>query len=162
MTVSFEPYGATVSPDSTMDDMMGQDSPDNEEQNDILFLTHLQRAWNRLDLAEFAPIFQGNTKRRLYLKDMVAVRNGGMVYYSLGGQERQAFSSSFLTLSRRLQQIFIQCATSCLHENRFVSQADLMAILQEGKGKRQQFANTEEQHRNKRQRSSFDGIQCFA
>jgi hypothetical protein len=37
---------------------------------------------------------------------MAAVRRGGMVYYSLGGSERQVFANTYLTMSRCLQQIF--------------------------------------------------------
>jgi hypothetical protein len=163
MTASFEPYGVTVSPDSTMEDWMEDDHSHSSEERDVMrCLTHLQQWWNRLDLAELAPIFHGTAKRKLYLKDMATVRHGGMGYYSLGGPDRQVFANTFLTLSRSLQHIFLQCATSCLQENRFMNQSDLMTILQEGRGKRQQFAIAEEQHRCKRQRTSLDGIPSSA
>lgn len=99
------------------------------------------------------------------------------------GPQRQAFGEAFASLSSRcLQQIFLQCATLCLQENRFMSQTDLMVILHEGKGKRfqRQDANTDvvsigsgnSAHdtveecmdvptRHKRQRTSVDAIQCF-
>ena len=162
MTASFEPYGVTVSPDSTMEDWMDDENAVDEDHDVIRCLTHLQQWWNRLDLAELEPIFQGTAKRKLYLNDMTAVRHGGMVYYSLGGSERQLFANTYLTMSRCLQQIFLQCATSCLHENRFMNQSDLMMILHEGRGKRQQLAIEEAQQRCKRQRTSLDGIQSSA
>jgi hypothetical protein len=195
MTASFETFaGATVSPDSTFEEnntMMEHHSPQPPptEDTDRLALTHLQQAWNRLDLCEYAPLFRGNARRKIYVKDMVAVRRGGDAYYSLGAiQQRQAFCHTFLTLrSRRVQELFLQCATTCLQANRFMTHADLVVIVQEGNGKRhvqqqhQQYHHQQEhqqygtaamgqddvmQRASKRQRTTTTcfnaGIQCFS
>mmetsp|Transcript_3404 Transcript_3404/g.5610 ORF Transcript_3404/g.5610 Transcript_3404/m.5610 type:complete len:175 (-) Transcript_3404:156-680(-) len=174
MTASFvQPFGATtVSPDSAFDRMDHTGPSSAELPEDHLPLTHLQHAWNRLDLCEYAPMFRGNAKRKMYVQDMMAVRHGQSAYYSLGVvEQRQAFTGTFLSLrSRRLQELFLQCASTCLQENRFMMQADLVLIVQEGNGKRHQQEQVMDeevvvmQRASKRQRTScsFGGIQCFS
>ncbi|KAI2513843.1 hypothetical protein MHU86_626 [Fragilaria crotonensis] len=187
MTASLDPFGSMVaSPDSktAMEVDVTSTSRDQSLQ-DRQILAYLQQSWNRLDLSEWEPVFQGTAMRKLYLHDVASVRHGRRVYYSLGaGPQRQAFGEAFDSLSsRRLQQLFLQCATLCLQENRFMSQADFMLILHEGRGKRfqGQDANTNVvstgtyttspqgtidnsmklQNRHKRQRTSVDSMQCF-
>lgn len=175
MTASFEPFGgaAAVSPDATFDELMDRYPARSDE--DLPLLTHLQHSWNRLDLCEYAPMFRGSAKRKMLLKDLAAVRKGGTAYYSLGATpERLSFAGTFLRLrSRRLQELFMECATVCLHQNRFMTQADLVSIVQEGNGKRHQQQQHYEhdivmERANKRQRtacfggSSSNGIQCFS
>jgi hypothetical protein len=159
MTASFQTFsGATVSPDSTFEETMEHNSPQAlTEDTDLHALTHLQHAWNRLDLCEYAPVFRGNAQRKIYVKDMVAVRRGDDAYYSLGAiQQRQAFCHTFLTLrSRRLQELFVQCATTCLQVNRFMTNADLVVIVQEGNGKRHVQQQQQQQQQQYHQHQQY-------
>lgn len=150
MGTSFETYGSTITPGPTFE---SEQQGGSEEQVSATTLSHLQYAWNLLDLCDFSPCFRGNRSRRMYLKDLTEVRHGGAAYYSLGGEERKSFGARFLTLSRRLQELFIQCATACLQQNRFMVQGDLALIMQEGRGKRHQFQEYE-QRASKRQRTA--------
>jgi hypothetical protein len=188
MTASIDPFGSMVasSNSKTAMEVDSTSTSRDESLHDRQILTYLQQSWNRLDLSEWEPVFQGTSMRKLHLHDLTSVRHGRRVYHSLGaGPQRQAFGEAFASLSsRRLQQLFLQCATLCLQENRFMSQADLMVIAHEGRGKRfqGQDANTNVvstgtcttstqgtiensmrlQHRHKRQRTSVDAVHCFA
>ena len=158
-------------------------SASNINQNslhDRHLLAYLQQSWNSLDVSEWAPIIQSKSLRKLYLHDLMSVRHGKRVYYSLGaGPQRQAFGEAFANLSsRRLQEGFLQHASMCLDENRFMSQGDLTAILHVGRGKRlhDNVASTatdvnssdtvdnysNQTHRDKRVKTNYDTIHCFA
>ena len=161
MTVSFEGEYArsvSVSPDSTFHEAMGE----NESELESLYrtLSLLQRVWNNLDMTVMGP--HGNSRRRIYINDMLAVRQGSdSLYYSLGGEERQRFALTFLTLSRRVQDLFIECSSTCLHENRFMNERDISIIVNEASGKRfntKRTAQGEFQREAKKQKTCYP---CF-
>jgi hypothetical protein len=138
-----------------------EDFGDHDDSKKMITLSILIQLWNCLDTLEFSPLFQGSSKRRLYLRDMSSLRSGGKVYFSLGGNDRKAFNDSFLRLNRRMQHLFIQCCQTCLHENRFINQSDVAKIIQDEQGKRF-LLNDDDLYQMKRQKTAiYDGIYCF-
>eukprot|EP00543_Licmophora_paradoxa_P010017 CAMPEP_0202468164 /NCGR_PEP_ID=MMETSP1360-20130828/74429_1 /ASSEMBLY_ACC=CAM_ASM_000848 /TAXON_ID=515479 /ORGANISM="Licmophora paradoxa, Strain CCMP2313" /LENGTH=145 /DNA_ID=CAMNT_0049092995 /DNA_START=22 /DNA_END=459 /DNA_ORIENTATION=- len=103
--------------------------------NTLDTLDNLRGCWNRLDQDDFGSFCSYN-KRKLYLSDMKAIRRGQQAYYSLGGDDRRAFSETFLGMSRRMQEIFITSAANCLQEGRYIQRSDIERIIHESRGKR--------------------------
>jgi hypothetical protein len=132
-----------------------------DNSKELITLSLLIQIWNRLDTLEFSPSFQGSTKRRLYLRDMASLRHDGMIYYSLGGTDRQTFIDTFKRLNRHLQQLFMHSCLTCLQENRFINQSDIAKITQDERGKRC-LLNNDDLYRNKRQKTTmYEGVFCF-
>jgi hypothetical protein len=167
------PLSTIVSDDDAvvMDMEYTPEGQQQQQDNDVLLATlrFLKNAWNRLDQSGDLGYFS-QAKRQQYLKDMELVRRGGQTCYSLGGDDRLEFGRLYRTLSRKLQECFLQTVSRSLQENRIMNDADLQFMLLQDKGKRDTgpvpcLAPThQEQRPSKRQRESYywlEGIHCF-